>query len=37
MTVTILTWQGTGVDMWAGFPAQVAQAAQNAYPNVFYW
>ena len=24
MTVTILTWQGTGVDMWTGFPAQVA-------------
>jgi len=37
MTVTILTWQGTGSDMWSGFPAQVAQAAQNAYPKVFYW
>jgi hypothetical protein len=37
MTVTILTWQGTGVDMWTGFPAQTAQAAQNAYPNVFFW
>lgn len=23
--------------MWTGFPAQVAQAAQNTYPNVFYW
>ena len=37
MTVTILTWQGTGVDMWTGFPAQVASAAQNAHPTVFYW
>jgi hypothetical protein len=37
LPITILTWQGTGVDMWTGFPAQVARATQNAYPKVFYW
>ena len=37
MTATILTWQGTGADMWTGFPAQTASAAQQANPNVFYW
>jgi hypothetical protein len=39
LPIVLLTWQGTGTDMWDTTPPQpaaVASAAAAAFPNVFY-
>lgn len=40
LPIVLMTWAGTGSDMWNTAPPQpaaVAQAAQSAFPDVFYW
>lgn len=37
LPIVIITWQGTGVDMWTGPPADTARAAVGAFPQLFAW
>jgi hypothetical protein len=37
LPIILQCWQGTGVDMWTGPPADVGRAAAAARPDVFYF